>query len=133
MKKPSKTPKTIKLQTAVAPASRRVRAFVRRAFLTKERANALHGKARELITKALQCGLKPGDAIEIEITAPDGSKKTELFSVKDNFIGQVAFKKAYLSRFELVTVPRTRRIDNPLLQQMADSVESLVQKPEAAQ
>jgi hypothetical protein len=128
MKKPAKTPKTIKLQTAVAPASRRVRSLIRRAFLTKERANALHGKARECITKAMQCGLKPGDAIEIKLSAPDGSEKTELFSVKDNFIGQVAFKKAYLSRFELVVVPRTRRIDNPA----ADPAAVAAAAPEAS-
>lgn len=102
--------KTQKIETPITKTSRRVRSLLKRALREKNRGAKSYEKSRNAITLALQCGLQPEQPVEIEVIGEDGSKVKELFAVKNNFAGEVAFKNAYVSKYELTKVPKFKRV-----------------------
>jgi hypothetical protein len=86
--------------------TRRQRMFVRRALRLETNAKKLFGKMREAISLALQNGLEVGTPVEIEMPGPDGKSIKKFVRIKNNFTGDVAFKRSYLSRFEIEDVPK---------------------------
>lgn len=95
------------------PVTRRQRMFIRRALRLETRAKALFTKAREAIALAMQNGLQVEQPVEIDLAAEDGSKKTEVFAIKNNFAGEVAFKRSYVSKYSLEVVPKYKRAPKP--------------------
>jgi hypothetical protein len=84
--------------------------LVRRALRLEAKGKQLFGKSREAIVLAMQNGLAVDQPVEIEIPAEDGSKITEVYAIKDNFAGEVAFKRSYVSHYTLEKVPKYKRV-----------------------
>src|SRR5581483_4139079 len=89
--------------------SRRIRSLIKRAYMNQERGKKLFEKSRDSLKLAMQNGLSVGEAVEIDLVAEDGSTKKEQFYIKDNFAGDVAFKRSYVSHYELEVVPKYKR------------------------
>lgn len=93
--------------------TRRQRMFIRRAILEETRGKRHFEKARNAIALALQNGLAVDQSVEIELPGEDGSRITEVYAIKDNFAGDVAFKRSYVSHYSLVKVPKYKRAPKP--------------------
>ncbi|HZR77900.1 MAG TPA: hypothetical protein VFA58_01755 [Chthoniobacterales bacterium] len=104
---------TMPEQAAKPKPSRRIRSLIKRAFTLQERGKKLFEKSRDSLKLAMNNGLAVGQSVEIEISGEDGSKKTEVFAIKDNFAGEVAFKRSYVSHYELEIVPKYKRQSKP--------------------
>jgi len=92
-----------------AKPSRRIRSLIKRAYMLQERGKKLFEKSRDSLKLAMNNGLPVGQSVEVDIPGEDGSKKTEIFAIKDNFAGDVAFKRSYVSHYELEIVPKYKR------------------------
>ena len=89
-----------------AKPTRRQRMFIRRALRLEAKAKTLFGKMRESIALAMQNGLEIGTPVEIELLGPDGKPAKKFVRLKNNFAGDVAFKRSYVSHYELEDVPK---------------------------
>lgn len=89
--------------------TKRITNLVRRALREKERAGRHYSNADAALTKARQCGLAPGQTVEVTLPADDGSKRQVLFELVDNFAGDSAFRNTRIPKFELKKVPKFKR------------------------
>jgi hypothetical protein len=86
--------------------TRRQRMFIRRALRLEAKAKTLFGKMRESIALAMQNGLQIDQPVEIEVIGADGKPAKKFVRIKNNFAGDVAFKRSYVSHYELEDVPK---------------------------
>jgi hypothetical protein len=92
--------------SVVKSPTRRQRMFIRRALRLEAKAKTLFGKMRESIGLAMQNGLQIDQPVEIEVIGADGKPAKKFVRIKNNFAGDVAFKRSYVSHYELEDVPK---------------------------
>jgi hypothetical protein len=93
--------------------SRRIRMLVRRALRYQERGKRLFDMASVALQMARNAGLQVGQEVEVELVDENGEKKTESFSLHDNFTGEVAYRPARIPHFELKRIPKYKREPKP--------------------
>jgi hypothetical protein len=94
------------VKSVVKSPTRRQRMFIRRALRLEAKAKTLFGKMRESIALAMHNGLQIDQPVEIEVIGADGKPAKKFVRIKNNFAGEVAFKRSYVSHYELEDVPK---------------------------
>jgi len=109
---------------ALSIPTRRVKMLVRRHLRLISKGKASFDKASEALAIAINCGLKVGQPIELEILDPDGQPKKEQFYLVDNFDREVVYKPARLAHYEFKQIPKSKRAQGGSTSPQGDASQS---------